>query len=262
MLITQRWLSDSLVGEGQDGAGCTQAQGHCVPPLCSPTLGLPAHASPAETNLCICHCHPCPRPSACHYHQPSCLLLLLFLIRIHVSNLSFHFSRSTSSISNNGGNFRQSHSRQFICVELVSRRRRASWKSGYQTFPVLYERVALSVCGDECSSVSLYACDRDKWCAWPCSWDDVSCLPSRVLNSHIVSAWDCCVRMMFALSACISRFSDMREMLQPWCFLHSSEEDQIILDSNPQCAKLSNIFSLFLSLFHITFYMKCSTFFV
>lgn len=41
MLITHRWFSGSLVGEGLDGAGCTQAQGHSIPLF---VLPLPAHA--------------------------------------------------------------------------------------------------------------------------------------------------------------------------------------------------------------------------
>lgn len=97
MLITQCWIS------GCRGAGLGRMHpgtGSLHPPLCSPSLGLPANASPAETNPASVTANP-----ARSLRVP--LLASLLLLFYPCSILSFHFSHPTSTTRNNGGNIRQ-----------------------------------------------------------------------------------------------------------------------------------------------------------
>lgn len=117
VLITQCWFCGSLVGEGQYRARWDrmyQGTGSTHSPLCSLSLGLPAHARSAETNsasvTAIPACSPLPAITASPPPPPP------FLIH-PFSFLSFLFCCSTSIMNNNGGNICRGHSRRFICVE-------------------------------------------------------------------------------------------------------------------------------------------------
>lgn len=147
-----RWLSGSLVGEGQDGAGCTQAQGHRVPLFVLPLwafLPMPALRKPTShlslpslpAALCL------PLPPALRL-----LSLLLLLLIDPLSILSFHYSRSTSSISNNRGNICRGHRRRLIWVEWFQRRVLLKiWLPGVSST----QTVALSFVGRGSSSRSM-----------------------------------------------------------------------------------------------------------
>ena len=151
VLITHHWLSGCLVGEGQDGAGCTQAQGHHIPLFVLPFFAPSCPCQSCGNQPRICHCHPCPQPSASNYYQ-LCLLYLISLFSV----LSFHFCCSGSSRSNNRGNICQSLSCQFICVGRFQSRRSAS--ENLTTSFVHY----LSVCFRGKRVLLLCACDSDK----------------------------------------------------------------------------------------------------
>jgi len=114
------WLS------GWRGAGRGRMHpgtGSLHSPLCSPSLLLPAYASPAETHPASVTAVPArgPLPATTTSSLP-----LLSQLHYLFSLLSFHSCCSTSSMRNNGGNIRQSHGRQFICVQCSQRQRSAS----------------------------------------------------------------------------------------------------------------------------------------
>lgn len=159
-------------------------------PLCSPSLGFPAHASPAETNPASVTAIPARGPLVCHYHQPS---------SSSFSSIHSLFYRFTSPVppavwvTMEGTSVRATAISLFVLSSFKDRAVLLKiWLPGFSG--AFFTRLSLYVSvvgGREGRGSSLALCVwQRQGCAWPCSWDDVRS-SLLWLNSHIVSAWDC-----------------------------------------------------------------------
>lgn len=192
VLITQCWFCGSPVGEGQDWAGCTLAQGQRIPLFVLNLLPVPVLA---ETNSASVTAIPACGPlSAVTASPPLSYLTILY----HFTSVLFHQQYEQQWREHLSGPWPS----VYLCWDNV-----VLPKIWLPVFAVIANVTVTGVMRVTVMGMCVTLQLRWRWFFPPV-------VPHR-LSVRLV------VRTTFALSVCISRYSCMRDMLQPSCFLYS-----------------------------------------